>query len=97
MKDSINPFFNLGILQNLGMNEVILILIVAVIIIPFSKIFERAGFHWSLGILMVVPVVNLALISFLAYAPWPIEKNTKDLQQGGVDNPSNAPENSTSP
>jgi len=79
-----------GILQNLRTNELILILFVVIVIIPFSRIFEKAGFHWTLGFLMAIPFVNLALILFLAYAPWPIKKNIKDLQQDGVDNPSNA-------
>ena len=80
MKDLTNLPLIFGFLQNVGIHELIIILaIIAIIIVPYSRIFKRAGFHWALGILMVVPIVNLVLILFLAFAPWPIEKDTKDL------------------
>ena len=42
----------------------------AVVVWPASRIFERAGFSPWLGILAVVPLANLALLWFLAIAPW---------------------------
>ena len=44
---------------------------VAVWIVPFWKIFPRAGWPSALSILMVIPLLNLALIWVLAFKRWP--------------------------
>jgi cellobiose-specific phosphotransferase system component IIC len=41
-----------------------------IVIIPYWMIFKKAGFPAWLGILMVVPLVNLALLYVLAFSPW---------------------------
>jgi len=61
---------------NIGGGELMLILFIFVIpivflLIPFWQIFKRAGFPPALSLLMLVPMVNLAMIYFLAFAKWP--------------------------
>lgn len=47
-------------------------LVVAVIVIlPAWRICARAGFSGWLGILAIVPIANLILLYFLAFADWP--------------------------
>jgi hypothetical protein len=41
------------------------------VIYPSMRICRRAGFPSLLGLLAVVPLVNLALLWFVALAPWP--------------------------
>ena len=48
-----------------------IVLVVAVIIWPYWRIFGKAGFAPWLGLLMVVPLVNIIMTFFLAFAPWP--------------------------
>ncbi len=49
----------------------IYLILMAVIVIPFWKIFEKAGFPPAFSLLMLVPVVNLIAIYFVAFARWP--------------------------
>ena len=63
--------------MNLGMPEVMLIFMVVlfsgvVYVIPAWMIFKKAGFNPALGLLAVVPVVNLVMLYYVAFAPWPI-------------------------
>jgi len=62
-------------LTNLGFPEIFVILAMALLVVwPFWRIFKKAGFPGALGLLMVVPVVNLVMILFLAFAEWPSQK-----------------------
>ncbi len=51
-----------------------LILIVGslVVVVPYWMIFRKAGFPAFLGILMVVPLVNLVLLYVLAFSQWKV-------------------------
>ncbi|MBN1587948.1 MAG: hypothetical protein JW888_00370 [Pirellulales bacterium] len=40
-------------------------------ILPFWLIFEKAGFSGALSLLMMVPVANVVMLFFLAFADWP--------------------------
>ncbi len=51
----------------------------AIVIWPAGRICRRLGFSPWLGILAVVPVVNLLLLWFVAMAPWPLSAS-----EGGV-------------
>ena len=39
----------------------------------FCLIFRKAGYHWALGMLMLLPVVNLVMLIHLAVGRWPLE------------------------
>jgi hypothetical protein len=41
-------------------------------ILPFWLIFEKAGFSGALSLLMMLPVVNVVMLFFLAFADWPV-------------------------
>jgi len=43
----------------------------ALIIVAFWFIFKKAGYPPWLGLLMGVPIVNLAMLYFLAFSDWP--------------------------
>lgn len=58
-----------------GPLEFVFILIcAAIIIIPFWKIFSKAGYNAALSLPMVIPIVGIVLLFFLAFSEWPIEK-----------------------
>jgi hypothetical protein len=49
-----------------------LMIVGLIIVLPFWMIFKKAGFPGPLAILMIVPLVNIFMIFFLAFAEWPI-------------------------
>lgn len=61
---------------------IFLALIVVVIkVLIFCKIFSKAGYCWALGLLMLVPIVNIIMPFVLAFADWPIQKELRLLKQ----------------
>ena len=61
-----------SVLFNLGLAELIILLLVGLLLVwPFWRIFARAGFPGFLAFGMLLPLVNLGLILFLAFADWP--------------------------
>lgn len=56
----------------IGPAELLIILfIVCVLVVPFWRIFTKAGYSGAFALLMFVPVVNLIMLYFLAFAEWP--------------------------
>jgi ABC-type spermidine/putrescine transport system permease subunit II len=43
-----------------------------VLAIVFYKLFDKAGLKGVVGLLMLVPVVNLGVALYLAFAEWPV-------------------------
>ena len=64
-------------MSNIGLPEILLIFCVVVIfavvflLVPYWRIFGKAGFPPALSLLMIVPLVNLVMIYYLAFAEWP--------------------------
>ena len=50
-------------------------------ILAFCKIFSKAGFNWVLGLLMLVPIANIIMFFFLAFAEWPIQRELRSYKQ----------------
>ena len=44
-------------------------------VIPFWKICSKAGFAGPLALLMLVPIANIVLPFYIAFAQWPALKN----------------------
>ena len=66
---------------------VVLILTIAIIWI-YCKIFAKAGYCWALGLLMMVPIVNIIMLCVLAMGDWPVLRELRQLkQQAGADKP----------
>ena len=40
-------------------------------VVPFWRITSKAGFPGWLSVLSIVPLINIAFVFFLAFAPWP--------------------------
>jgi len=45
-----------------------------VVIWPAARICRRVGFPPWLGVLTIVPLANVLLLWFVAFAEWPLEK-----------------------
>ena len=57
---------------------IIPLILLAVTIIPFWMIFSKAGYHGALSLLMLIPLVNLVMLFFLAFAQWPALKKQSE-------------------
>ncbi len=51
--------------------HVFFLIVLAIAVIPFWKIFPRAGWASPMALLMVVPFVNIVLLYVLAFKKWP--------------------------
>lgn len=47
----------------------------------FCKIFSKAGYSWALGFLILVPIANIIMAFYLAFADWPVQKELRQLKQ----------------
>lgn len=56
----------------LGLGLFIGVVVAAVVIIPHWRIFQRAGYSGALGLLMILPLVNLIVLLWFAFADWPV-------------------------
>jgi type VI protein secretion system component VasK len=76
-----------GAMGNLGVSELLLILAFGIFFLlilfvwPYWRIFKKAGFSPALSLLMLVPLANIVMVFFLAFADWPALKQS-DLHVG---------------
>ena len=54
-----------------AMGPLMMLVMAAVMVVPFWFIFSKAGYSKWLSLLMVVPIVNVILLYFLAFSKWP--------------------------
>ena len=47
-------------------------------VIAFWRICTKAGFHGALSLLMLLPIANIILPLYIAFAEWPALKNKKE-------------------
>ena len=47
-----------------------------ILIIPYWKIFSKAGFSGTLALLMVVPLINLIVLYYVAFSRWRIQQSS---------------------
>ncbi len=45
------------------------------------KIFSKAGYCWALGLLILVPIGDIIMAFYLAFADWPVLKELRQLKQ----------------
>jgi uncharacterized membrane protein YhaH (DUF805 family) len=50
-------------------------------IIIYCKLFSKAGYPWALGLLILVPIANIVMLCYLAFADWPVLKELRQLRQ----------------
>jgi hypothetical protein len=48
--------------------------IALLVILPFWKIFSKAGYSGWLSLTLLIPFINIVMIFFLAFSEWPVHK-----------------------
>ena len=71
----------LGFIQSVGLLEIFVVLFIAAVagvlpVVAFWKICSKAGFPGPLGLLMLVPIANIILPFYIAFAEWPVLKHS---------------------
>ncbi len=51
-----------------------MLIIAIALVIPTWRICQRTGYPGWIGILILVPMVNLILLYFIAFSDWPTDK-----------------------
>jgi len=47
----------------------------------YCKIFAKAGYCWALGLLTLIPIVNIIMFCVLGFGDWPVLKELRQLRQ----------------
>ena len=55
----------------LGFGIIPILILLALVVIPYWKIWERTGHSGLWGLLMIIPFVNIVSLWVLAFKPWP--------------------------
>lgn len=61
-----------------GGHWLVMLLGAVVVLVPFWKIFSRAGFSGWLSLLMLVPLINLIVLYVIAFSNWPARRDAHD-------------------
>lgn len=63
---------------------ILLYLALAVLwVLAWWNIFDKAGFSGALALLMLVPLVNLGMFLFFAFAEWPVRRELASTRSAG--------------
>ena len=61
---------------------VVLLFILVIILLPYWKIFQKAGYSGWLAICMFIPIVNIVVLFWFAFSKWPIQVQLERLRAG---------------
>lgn len=72
-----------NIMGGIGLPELIIIAIIGLLVIlPYWKIFSKAGFSGWLSLTQLVPILNIIVVFYLAFAEWPVQRELNRVKQG---------------
>ena len=68
--------------RSIGLPEllIVVVVLVALVLLPFWKIFSKAGYPGALSLLICVPMLGYVMIWFLAFSDWPILRKLRTLE-----------------
>jgi hypothetical protein len=55
-----------------------------VLVIAFWQIYKKAGFNGVMGLLMLIPGVNLAAMLYLAFVEWPVTRQLAEARNAAA-------------
>jgi len=58
-----------------------MLIVNALWVLVFCKICSKAGYHWALGLLILLPIANIGLPIYLAFADWPVRRELRGQNQ----------------
>jgi hypothetical protein len=64
-----------------GCYMLVILLVTILTVVVFCKIFAKAGYHWALGLIVLIPIGNIIMLLVLAFSEWPIQRQLRAYQQ----------------
>ncbi|MFQ5995043.1 MAG: hypothetical protein ACE5K1_08095 [Acidiferrobacterales bacterium] len=64
-----------------GMGFFFWLIAAVIVIVPFWQIYSKAGFSKWLSLLMLLPLINLIVLYFVAFAEWPVHRQRPPAPQ----------------
>lgn len=55
---------------------------IGIFIVVYWKIFSKAGFSGWLSLLMFLPILNIGMLFYLAFAEWPVRRELNQMRSG---------------
>jgi len=81
--ESYGPELHTGVGICFILAYVLIILVsLAVSILIYCKLASKAGYHWAMGLLMLVPIANIVFGLIYTFGQWPIQRELEALKQG---------------
>jgi hypothetical protein len=71
-------------LRSIGLPELLVVFTVLgfpFLVVPFWKIFSKAGYPGIMGIVMLIPLLNVVMLFFLGFSDWPVLRELTTLRQ----------------
>ena len=65
----------------IGIRVLALLVIVPLKLLISCMVFRKTGYSWALGLLMIVPIVNILMILLLAFGDWPVRRELRQFKQ----------------
>ena len=65
----------------MGVGEVLVLAVVALVIWPFWKIFSKAGFSGAWSLTQFVPILNIVVLFYVAFSEWPVHRELDALKR----------------
>ncbi len=74
------------VMFGLGVQELLILAILAIMglimILPFWRIFSKAGFSGWLSLTQVIPILNYVVLFYFAFAEWPVHRELESVRRG---------------
>ena len=67
--------------RSIGIPELFFVFVLLFAIVPFWKIFSKAGYPGIMSLTMFVPILNVVMLFFLGFSEWPVLKELGAMRQ----------------
>ena len=54
----------------------------AITALIYCKISSKAGYHWAMGLWMLVPIANIVVMCIFIFGQWPVLRELQALKHG---------------
>jgi hypothetical protein len=71
----------------IGATELLILAMLGVFVVPFWKIFAKAGFPGALSLTQLVPILNVIVLFYVAFSEWPIQQQLNQSRLGSRPEP----------
>lgn len=71
-------------IRSIGLPELLVVFTVLAfpfLVVPFWKIFSKAGYPGIMGVVMLIPLLNVVMLFFLGFSDWPVLRELTTLRQ----------------